>query len=115
MIGRQLSRNTVPGGLAPLAFSASHAAYSRLWNVYFDLGNVGTQRPLRNIVFQPVWSMCRWVQNTCVMSSNLRPAAAKPSSQGFLGKSIGGGNPLSSPVQVSISTVCLGVRTTNVW
>jgi hypothetical protein len=45
----------------------------------------------------------------------LRPAAAKPSSQGFLGKSIGGGWPLSSPVQVSIRTVCLGVRTTKVW
>jgi len=32
----------------------------------------------------------------------------------LLGKSIGGGWPLSSPVQVSIST-CGGVRTTKVW
>ena len=83
--------------------------------MYLAFGKVGTQRPLRSMVFQPVWSMCRCVQNTCVMSSKLSPAAAKPSSQGFFGKSIGGGKPLSSPVQVSISTVCLGVRTTKVW
>ena len=83
--------------------------------MYLAFGKVGTQRPLRSMVFQPVWSMCRCVQNTCVMSSKLKPAAAKPSSQGFLGKSIGGGWPLSSPVQVSIRTVCFGVRTTKVW
>src|SRR6478609_2288654 len=45
------------------------------------------------------------------MSSKRRPAAAKPSSQGCFGKSIGGGWPLSSPVHVSMSTVYLGVRT----
>jgi hypothetical protein len=48
------------------------------------------------------------------MSSNRNPAARKPSSQGCFGKSIGGGWPLSSPVQVSTRIVCLGVRTTNV-
>ena len=40
------------------------AAYSRLWKMYFAFGKVGTQRPLRSIVFQPQWSMCRCVQNT---------------------------------------------------
>src|SRR5580698_1568871 len=63
-IGRQLSRNTVPGGLLPLAFSASQTAYSLLWKTYFAFGKVGTQRPSRSVVFQPVWSMCKWVQNT---------------------------------------------------
>ena len=83
--------------------------------MYFAFGKVGTQRPLRSIVFQPVWSMCRCVQNTCVMSSKPTPAARKLSSHGCFGKSNGGGWPLSSPVQVSTRTVCLGVRTRKVW
>jgi hypothetical protein len=47
----------------------------------------GVQRPLRRIVFQPVWSKCRCVQKTWVMSSKRKPAARKLSSQGCLGKS----------------------------
>src|SRR2546421_8662936 len=94
---------------------ASQCAYSPLWKMYFAFGKVGTQRPLRSMVFQPVWSMCRCVQKTCVMSSKVRSAARKLSSHGCLGKSIGGGGTLSSPVQGSISTGCFRVGTAKGW
>ena len=45
----------------PRARSASQAL---LWNTYFAFGNVGTQHPSRSVVFQPVWSIWRCVQNT---------------------------------------------------
>src|SRR5262249_51921621 len=115
--GSQLNRQTLPpppARVSPRLVEFSQAPYSRLSNMYLAFGNVGTQRPLRNIVFQPVWSMCRCVQNTCVMSAKPTPATFKLSSQGCLGKSKGGGYPLSSPVQVSMRTVCLGVRTRKV-
>src|ERR1700733_2664807 len=51
--GSQLNRQTLPGGVAPRLVASSQAAYSRLWNTYFALGEVGTQRPSRSTVFQP--------------------------------------------------------------
>ena len=48
----------------PRAVASSQAAYSRLWKMYFAFGKVGTQRPFTSRVFQPQWSMCRWVQKT---------------------------------------------------
>src|SRR5262249_19174149 len=63
--GSQLNKKKLgPCGLLPRLGASSQAADSRLGKMYFAFGKVGTQRPLRSCVFQPVWSMCRWVQNT---------------------------------------------------
>jgi hypothetical protein len=66
-----------PGRVSPALVEASHAAYSRLWKTYLARGKVGTQRPSRSTVFQPEWSICRWVHMTMWMSSGRRPAAAR--------------------------------------
>src|ERR1700739_751584 len=116
MIGRQLSRNTVPGGLLPFLFSSSQTAYSRLWKMYFAFGKVGTQRPSRSVVFQPQWSICRWVQNTkSILSKEIPSANSSLRQRSLPGKSNGGGCPLFSPVQVSTRMGYFGGRTTKVW
>jgi hypothetical protein len=46
-----------------------------------------TSRAVRSVVLQPVWSKCRCVQKTWVISSSRRPAAWRLSSYGCVGKS----------------------------
>src|SRR4051794_12517994 len=67
------------------------------------------------MVFQPTWSMCRWVQSTTSTSSRRRPVAwnrsRKPVARPF--QCAKSSPDLSSPTQVSTTITQLGVRTTS--
>mmetsp|Transcript_88615 Transcript_88615/g.286953 ORF Transcript_88615/g.286953 Transcript_88615/m.286953 type:complete len:203 (+) Transcript_88615:530-1138(+) len=78
---------------------------SRLPKRYSARGKVGTQASPTFRVFQPMWSVCRWVQRTCVTDSGSMPAPARCSRKApVLMFQCGSGRSLSLPTQVSTAT-----------
>ena len=53
-----------PSFSAPVSLWCFQNCHSSPTKTYRAFGNVGTQRPSTSEVFQPTWSMCRWVHTT---------------------------------------------------
>lgn len=62
-----------------VSYSLAGSQNSKSWRVirYVAFGKVGTQARPSSRVFQPTWSMCRWVLTTTSTSSGRTPAAAR--------------------------------------